>query len=233
MSARGQRPEVRVAELQFSPTGRDFAATTTEGLLIYSLDSKLVFDPFELNVDITPTTIRAAVKREDYGAALVMSLRLNETDLVREVVEQVPHADIDLLATDLPEKYVKRLLKFLGGELERSRHLHFYAIWCHSLVTRHSSWIRQRTGELMPVLNLLHKNLLGKSQEMSGIVERNLHTMKFLLAMAGIKRASIAAAQERGDQAMDGVDDAGGEDDEAAEDDSDADIAMQSNWDSD
>ena len=89
MSARGQRPEVRVAELQFSPTGRDFAATTTEGLLIYSLDSKLVFDPFELNVDITPTTIRAAVKREDYGAALVMSLRLNETDLVREVVEQV------------------------------------------------------------------------------------------------------------------------------------------------
>ena len=233
MSARGQRPEVRVAELQFSPTGRDFAATTTEGLLIYSLDSKLVFDPFELNVDITPTTIRAAVKREDYGAALVMSLRLNETDLVREVVEQVPHADIDLLATDLPEKYVKRLLKFLGGELERSRHLHFYAIWCHSLVTRHSSWIRQRTGELMPVLNLLHKNLLGKSQEMSGIVERNLHTMKFLLAMAGVKRASIAAAQERGDQAMDGVDDAGREDDEAAEDDSDADIAMQSNWDSD
>ena len=233
MSARGQRPEVRVAELQFSPTGRDFAATTTEGLLIYSLDSKLVFDPFELNVDITPTTIRAAVKREDYGAALVMSLRLNETDLVREVVEQVPHADIDLLATDLPEKYVKRLLKFLGGELERSRHLHFYAIWCHSLVTRHSSWIRQRTGELMPVLNLLHKNLLGKSQEMSGIVERNLHTMKFLLAMAGIKRASIAAAQERGDQAMDGVDDDGGEDDEGAEDDSDADIAMQSNWDSD
>ena len=233
MSARGQRPEVRVAELQFSPTGRDFAATTTEGLLIYSLDSKLVFDPFELNVDITPTTIRAAVKREDYGAALVMSLRLNETDLVREVVEQVPHADIDLLATDLPEKYVKRLLKFLGGELERSRHLHFYAIWCHSLVTRHSSWIRQRTGELMPVLNLLHKNLLGKSQEMTGIVERNLHTMKFLIAMAGIKRASIAAAQERGDQAMDGVDDDGGEDDEAAEDDSDADIAMQSNWDSD
>ena len=233
MSARGQRPEVRVAELQFSPTGRDFAATTTEGLLIYSLDSKLVFDPFELNVDITPATIRAAVKREDYGAALVMSLRLNETDLVREVVEQVPHADIDLLATDLPEKYVKRLLKFLGGELERSRHLHFYAIWCHSLVTRHSSWIRQRTGELMPVLNLLHKNLLGKSQEMTGIVERNLHTMKFLLAMAGIKRASIAK-QEQEDQAMDGVDDVEEEEDEAGEDeDSDANIAMQSNWDSD
>ena len=231
MSARGQRPEVRVAELQFSPTGRDFAATTTEGLLIYSLDSKLVFDPFELSVDITPATIRAAVKREDHGAALVMSLRLNETDLVREVVEQVPHADIDLLATDLPEKYVKRLLKFLGGELERSRHLHFYAIWCHSLVTRHSSWIRQRTGELMPVLNLLHKNLLGKSQEMTGIVERNLHTMKFLLAMAGIKRASIAAAQEQDEEAMDGVDDddVGGEED----DDSDANIAMQSNWDSD
>ena len=145
---------------------------------------------------------------------------------------QVPHTDIDLLATDLPEKYVKRLLKFLGGELERSRHLHFYAIWCHSIVTRHASWIRQRTGELMPVLNLLHKNLLGKSQEMTGIVERNLHTMKFLLAMAGIKRASIAAAaKEQDEEAMDGVDDdVGGEEDD---EDSDANIAMQSNWDSD
>ena len=83
----------------------------------------------------------------------------------------------------------------------------------------------------MPVLNLLHKNLLGKSQEMTGIVERNLHTMKFLLAMAGIKRASIAAAQEQDEEAMDGVDDddVGGEED----DDSDANIAMQSNWDSD
>ena len=84
----------------------------------------------------------------------------------------------------------------------------------------------------MPVLNLLHKNLLGKSHEMTGIVERNLHTMKFLLAMAGIKRASIAAAaaQEQDEEAMDGVDDdVGGEED----DDSDANIAMQSNWDSD
>jgi periodic tryptophan protein 2 len=44
MSSRAHRPEVRVAGLQFSPTGRDFAAATTEGLLIYSLDSKLVFD---------------------------------------------------------------------------------------------------------------------------------------------------------------------------------------------
>merc|ERR1712039_876859 len=146
---------------------------------------------------------------------LVMSLRLNETDLVREVVEQVPHTDIDLLATDLPEKYVKRLLKFLGGELERSRHLHFYAIWCHSIVTRHASWIRQRTGELMPVLNLLHKNLLEKSQEMTGIVERNLHTMKFLLAMAGIKRASLAKQEQGDEEAMDDVDGVGeGEEEE-------------------
>ena len=150
-----------------------------------------------------------------------------------QLSQQVPHTDIDLLATDLPEKYVKRLLKFLGGELERSRHLHFYAIWCHSIVTRHASWIRQRTGELMPVLNLLHKNLLGKSQEMTGIVERNLHTMKFLIAMAGIKRASIAAKREQDDE-MEGVDDVkDGEDDGEEDDDSDTNIAMQSNWDSD
>ena len=85
----------------------------------------------------------------------------------------------------------------------------------------------------MPVLNLLHKNLLGKSQEMTGIVERNLHTMKFLIAMAGIKRASIAAKREQDDDEMEGVDVKDEEEDGEEDDDSDTNIAMQSNWDSD
>ena len=84
----------------------------------------------------------------------------------------------------------------------------------------------------MPVLNLLHKNLLEKSQEMTGIVERNLHTMKFLLAMAGIKRASLAKQEQGDEEAMDGVDGVG-EGEEEEDDDSDSNIAMQSNWDSD
>lgn len=36
--------------VRFSPTGLQFAAASTEGLLLYSLDDALIFDPAELGV---------------------------------------------------------------------------------------------------------------------------------------------------------------------------------------
>ena len=111
MSSRAHRPEVRVSGLQFAPTSREFAATTTEGLLIYSLDSKMLFDPFELEMDITPSSTRDALKGKDYSKALSMALKLNQVDLTREVIEQTP-AEKDqvlLLTNNLPQRYLKLL----------------------------------------------------------------------------------------------------------------------------
>ena len=42
--------------------GREWAAVSTEGLLIYSLDANMTFDPFELELDITPDNIRMEAK---------------------------------------------------------------------------------------------------------------------------------------------------------------------------
>lgn len=109
MSSRAHRPEVRVSCLQFAPTSREFVATTTEGLLIYSLDSQLLFDPFELELEVTPMATRSAIERQEYGRALSMALKLNQINLTREVIEQGP-VDKDkilLLAKDLPQRYVK------------------------------------------------------------------------------------------------------------------------------
>lgn len=84
--------------LQFSPTGRDFVATSTEGLLVYSLDSRMFFDPFELEINITPDSIRKVLKLEsDFGKAMLMALKLNENDLLREVIEQIPVDEISLV----------------------------------------------------------------------------------------------------------------------------------------
>src|SRR5690606_17010926 len=57
LSVRKIRPEVRVTGVQFGPTGSTFAAASTEGLLIYSLDNVTTFDPFDLDMDITPDNI--------------------------------------------------------------------------------------------------------------------------------------------------------------------------------
>jgi periodic tryptophan protein 2 len=54
MFIRRFRQEARTKCVRFSPTGRAWAAASTEGLLIYSLDETVTFDPFELSIDLKP-----------------------------------------------------------------------------------------------------------------------------------------------------------------------------------
>lgn len=67
MASRSFKPEVRVFSLQFSPTGQQWAAATTEGLLIYALNSGLIFDPWDLQLGITPAAVRSALEEEDFS----------------------------------------------------------------------------------------------------------------------------------------------------------------------
>lgn len=93
MASRNFKPEVKVHSVRFSPTAKSWAAATTEGLLIYSLDSSIVFDPLNLSLEITPRTIRHNLKMEDFSNALLMALRLNESKLLEEVIEKIPNSE--------------------------------------------------------------------------------------------------------------------------------------------
>lgn len=63
--------QVRVFSLQFSPTGQAWAAATTEGLLIYSLNTGLVFDPWSLELGITPTSVKESLTQKDYSNGML------------------------------------------------------------------------------------------------------------------------------------------------------------------
>lgn len=93
MAARNVKPEVRVFAVRFSPSAQSWAAATTEGLLVFALDRGIVFDPYNLTLEVTPKTIRARAAEGEWSAALMMALRLNEQPLVQEVFEQVPHGE--------------------------------------------------------------------------------------------------------------------------------------------
>ena len=56
MSNRG-RPIIRTKCLRIAPTGRCFAAATTEGVLVYSIDESFIFDPTDLDIDVTPEVL--------------------------------------------------------------------------------------------------------------------------------------------------------------------------------
>lgn len=66
---------------------------TTEGLLIYSLDTGITFDPFDLSEDINPDAIELALNSAHYSNAVMMSFKLNEKQLITRSLEAVPPAD--------------------------------------------------------------------------------------------------------------------------------------------
>ena len=57
-SSRRTREEARSTCVRFSPTGREWAACTTDGLLLYSLDEAAVFDPSDLDESVTPEAVQ-------------------------------------------------------------------------------------------------------------------------------------------------------------------------------
>jgi len=61
--------------------------------LVYSLDQNVTFDPFELDVTVTPDRVRQAVTDREYLTGVMLAFRLNERPLITHAVERVPPAD--------------------------------------------------------------------------------------------------------------------------------------------
>lgn len=163
VASRNYNPEVGVTCLQFSPNGQQFASATTEGLLIYSLDKGIVFDPFQMSLEVTPKAARQLLDEQEYSAALIMALKLNEGNLIQEIVEQIPHIQIELVLESLPEAFVKRTAEFTAKMLH-TPHIEFYLKWTCELLRKFG-----QKNELIDaqVLINLHQNLVRKYESLN------------------------------------------------------------------
>lgn len=85
-----RRAAIRSRAVTLSPTGQTWAAATTEGLLLYSLDQGLVFDPTDLTEDITPAAAYKALANRVFLRALLIALRLKDPEVVRHVIMSTP-----------------------------------------------------------------------------------------------------------------------------------------------
>ena len=61
-----RKAAIRSRAVTLSPTGQTWAAATTQGVLLYSLDQGLVFDPTDLTQDITPAAANRAVAEKAF-----------------------------------------------------------------------------------------------------------------------------------------------------------------------
>lgn len=188
MSIRRYRQEARTKCVRFSPTGRAWAAASTEGLLIYSLDETVTFDPFDLSIDLTPQSVLKMLAANEYLKSLVMAFRLNEKPLIRRVYENVPRGDIRLVARQLPVIYVPPLLRFVADHLDKSPHLEFDLIWANTLLMAHGRLLRDRSGEHASVFRVLQKGLGEFEHTLSKLCNENTSMLSYVIDQSKINQ---------------------------------------------
>jgi periodic tryptophan protein 2 len=182
-SARKRMPEVRVSGVAFSPTGRAFCAASTEGLLIYSLDTAPLFDPIDLDLAITPSsTLHVLQHEKDYLKALVMAFRLNESPLVRRVFEAIPPSDISHVVAELPIVYVPRLLRFVAMQTEESPHLEFCLLWVQAILTSHGQWVGDNRILVDSELRIVGRAVGRIRDDLRRLAEENVYLVEYLLS---------------------------------------------------
>lgn len=182
LSKRKYRREARTSCVRFSATGRSWAAASTEGLLIYTLDEGTSFDPFDLSLDLTPEAVLATLSQGDHLVALVMALRLNEAALLQRVYEAIPPGDVRLIARQLPPVYAPRLLRFIAEHAESTPHVEFDLVWTAAMLTSHGRLMRERKGEMAPVLRALHKSVMGFESSIAKLCDDNAFSLAYVIS---------------------------------------------------
>ena len=181
-SSRRTRPEIRVPAVAFSPTGASFCAASTEGLLVYSLDNTLQFDPFDLDLDITPATTLEALSDRDFLRALVMAFRLNERSLIRRIYEAIPVNDLLLVIRNLPTVYLARLLRFVAHTADESPHLEFTLRWIQAIFIAHGPYLKDNASLFASELRIVQKAITNIQTELTRLADDNVYTLDYLLA---------------------------------------------------
>lgn len=203
--ARRTRAAVRVPAVAFSPTGRAFCAASTEGLLIYSLDTAFHFDPFDLDITVTPRTTLSTLAQKEYLKALVMAFRLNERNLIRRVFEATPTADIALVVKDLPKVYLGRLIRFVALQADESPHLEFNLMWTEALLSKHGRWMKENRVGMEAELRSVEKAVRRIQAELARLADENIYRIEYLLAQPVEKEDSPLrldfSVKEMGDDA--------------------------------
>lgn len=174
------RPIVRTKSLRISPTGRSWAAATTEGVLMYSIDESFIFDPTDLDIDITPEAIDSALSESQHQRALLLSLRLNEDSIIKRCIFSVKTPEIAAIALSIPVKYLQRLMEVFSDLLESCPHLEFILQWCQELCKVHGNFIQQNSRSLLPTLRSLQKSITKLHQDLMETCSSNEHLLQYL-----------------------------------------------------
>lgn len=191
MSTRRTVPEVNVSAIAFSPTGRSFCAASTEGLLLYSLDTTVQFDPFDLDLDITPNNTVKAFAQNDFLQALLMSFRLNDPALTRSIYENIPLRSAPLIIHHLPPLYIPALLGVLARASTERPHFELNLRWIEMCLREHGAYIKLNLAALKPQLRDVQKAVDIMGTGLARLMDDNAFQLEYLLTQPRGKKDDV------------------------------------------
>lgn len=180
-----KKPVVRSRCVCLSPTGHSWAAATTEGLLVYSLDDSLTFDPTDLTESLTVDAFHQSLKSKSYLRALLIALRLKDAKLVETAIFSTPIQQVPVVVAGVPKAYILPLLSSFSDLLSTSPHVEFLLHWVNHLGTLHGPTVQQGGSQKGPILRGLLKTLNRLHADLGTSTENNLYMLEYLMASAG------------------------------------------------
>jgi hypothetical protein len=184
---RSTRPAARTKFVVFAPNGREWAAATTVGVLVHSLDGAAAnFRPVKLTYELTPQRVYQTLKEGNYAEAMLQALQLNDDDVLRSVFYGVAGNMIDFTSAQIPAGNLGQMLELVAAEMLRGKHFEFCLRWTLALMLKHALTI-ERVG-LVPQLREIARAISDKSTDLKRIGDQNKYTMQYLQSMASQKR---------------------------------------------
>lgn len=166
--------------IRFSPSNDSFCCCTTEGLIIYSIDDMMLFNPIDLDINITVDTIQNTIKEGNINKALLMSLCLNEKEYIIKCIEKCNIGEVSLVIKTIPPEYLYRILEVLVQELESSRHIEYYLYWCLNILQIDGEVIHKNIKSYLGIIRSLYKIISEHRNELLKLVESNVYTLDYL-----------------------------------------------------
>lgn len=177
---------VRVKDVKFSPDGKSFACATTEGVIIYSINTSQVFAPYDLDIDITLGNLILELKKRNYLQAILMSLKLNQIKIMEKTFELVPASAIPIISSNFPINYLEKFMSFIAYELQNSTNIELALTWCKNLL-KYMNGFRDdgyNSNSSLPnhlsFTKAIRRALAYYEGTLLKISNENLHTLKFL-----------------------------------------------------
>jgi periodic tryptophan protein 2 len=158
----------RTSHISFASHGTEFAASTSDGLLIFSsaAASGRMFRPLQLDAAITEGRVRELLASGQFALALVSALLLRDKLLVVEAMRRTPAASIPVAIAGIPSQAFPDLVRWIADEVEASPALQHSLLWAQAVVlfSREPLAGYAKSAETTPALKSLHRSLQAHHQ---------------------------------------------------------------------